>query len=111
MAELAVQHGADLVVGNHSHVIQGMQTLDGIPIFFSLGSFVFDQTWIPEGETEPVLQQGLMLRVAFQGTELLTYEIIPVRIADDKSGQVRVAGPLEAADILERFSQISQGLD
>lgn len=110
-AQQAVEQGVDLVVGNHSHVIQGMQTIDGVPVFYSLGSFVFDQTWILEGETEPVLQQGLLLRVTFRGTELQGYELIPVRIADDKSGQVRVAGPLEAADILERFEMISALLD
>ncbi|MBN1666160.1 MAG: CapA family protein [Anaerolineales bacterium] len=109
-ARQAVEQGADLVVGNHSHVIQGMQTIQGVPVFYSLGSFVFDQTWIPEGETEPVLQQGLLLRVTFRGTELQGYELIPVRIADDKSGQVRVAGPDEAADILERFERISAAL-
>jgi poly-gamma-glutamate synthesis protein (capsule biosynthesis protein) len=110
-ARIAQQAGADLVVGNHSHVIQGMQEIEGMPVFYSLGSFVFDQTWLLEGESEPVLQQGLMLRVTFEGTEVLSSEVIPVHIADDKSGQVQIADPVEAAKILERFQSISEALE
>ncbi len=35
--------GADLVVGHHPHVPQGMEVHNGVPIFYSLGNFVFFQ--------------------------------------------------------------------
>jgi poly-gamma-glutamate capsule biosynthesis protein CapA/YwtB (metallophosphatase superfamily) len=44
-----VQAGADLVVGNHTHVIQAFQTLvdparsQEVHVFYGLGNFVFDQ--------------------------------------------------------------------
>lgn len=43
LARLAVAHGADLVIGHHPHVIQGSELVDGIPVAYSLGNFVFDQ--------------------------------------------------------------------
>jgi poly-gamma-glutamate synthesis protein (capsule biosynthesis protein) len=38
-----VEHGADLVLGHHPHVIQPPECVHGKPVFFSLGNHVFDQ--------------------------------------------------------------------
>lgn len=46
-AEL-VSAGADLIIGHHPHVIQKMDTIGKVPVFYSLGNFVFDQSK-PEG--------------------------------------------------------------
>jgi poly-gamma-glutamate synthesis protein (capsule biosynthesis protein) len=42
LARLMLQAGADAVVGGHPHVIQDVEVLDGKPIFYSLGNFVFN---------------------------------------------------------------------
>ena len=34
--------GADVVVGAHPHVVQGIEMYNGKPIFYSLGDFIFD---------------------------------------------------------------------
>ena len=34
--------GADIVVGGHPHVLQGMEYVDGKPIIYSLGDFWFN---------------------------------------------------------------------
>ena len=39
-AEWFVLHGADAIIGAHPHVIQDMQTIDGVPVFYSLGNAV-----------------------------------------------------------------------
>ena len=88
----------DLVVGNHTHVVQGIQVIDDVPIFYGLGNFVFDQ-WRVEN------QQGVILLVRFQGTQYLDYELIPTRV--DKDGRVHIAGDQEAFEILERIRQAS----
>ena len=38
-----VRAGADAVIGHHPHVPQGIEYLDGKPIVYSLGNFVFKQ--------------------------------------------------------------------
>jgi poly-gamma-glutamate synthesis protein (capsule biosynthesis protein) len=101
--QVAVDAGADLVMGNHSHVIQGMRLIEGIPVFYSLGSFVFDQDWSVE------TQQGIVVVVRFRGTELLDYEVIPVHI--DGNGHVQVAASPEAEEILGRFQALSAELE
>ena len=40
-AEMAVRCGADLVVGTHPHVLQGIEVYKNRLIFYSLGNFVF----------------------------------------------------------------------
>lgn len=41
IARIAVEAGADLVVMHHAHVVQGMSTIDGRGVLFSLGNFCF----------------------------------------------------------------------
>ena len=38
----AISAGADIVIGHHPHVVQGIELWQGRPIFYSLGNFVFD---------------------------------------------------------------------
>jgi len=45
-----VDHGADLVVGHHPHVIQAPECIHGKPVFFSLGNHVFDQKYLETKE-------------------------------------------------------------
>ena len=99
-AKVAVEAGADLVVGNHTHVAQAYQVLNEIPVFYGLGNFVFDQTW------DLTHQQGLILKVTFEGTRLIEYELIPTHV--DGDGTVHLAGPEEAAQILQRVETASE---
>lgn len=45
-ARQMVEAGADLILGHHPHVWQPMEHMDGVPVFYSLGNFVFsDMFW------------------------------------------------------------------
>jgi hypothetical protein len=44
-ARWLVEHGADLIVGHHPHVVQRPQCIEGRPVFFSLGNHLFDQKY------------------------------------------------------------------
>lgn len=39
-----IDAGADIVLGSHPHVTQGIEMYNGKPIFYSLGNFIFDQS-------------------------------------------------------------------
>jgi len=98
-ARLAVEAGADLVVGNHTHVVQGLQQVDGVQVFYGLGNFVFDQDW------DLAHQQGVILQVHFRGAEYAGYDLIPTHV--DGDGTVRLAQGDEAAQILQRIQDAS----
>ncbi len=38
-----VDAGADIIIGHHPHVVQGLEIYKNKPIFYSLGNFIFDQ--------------------------------------------------------------------
>jgi poly-gamma-glutamate capsule biosynthesis protein CapA/YwtB (metallophosphatase superfamily) len=58
LAETAASAGADLVFGHHPHVIQGAARVGGMPVFYSLGNFAFDNPRMVGRHLD-----GLMLRV------------------------------------------------
>jgi poly-gamma-glutamate synthesis protein (capsule biosynthesis protein) len=101
LARQLIAAGADLVVGNHTHVVQAFEEVDGVPVFYGLGNFVFDQNW---GDH----RQGVILLVNFEGPRLTGYELLPTHV--DGDGRVHLAGPEESAEILERIEQASQAI-
>lgn len=70
-----VDAGADLVVGHHSHVVQGFESYRGALIAYSLGNFVFPGMFVTEYGEESVL-----LRVGVVDGEIRYVEPVPVRI-------------------------------
>jgi poly-gamma-glutamate synthesis protein (capsule biosynthesis protein) len=57
-----IDEGADMVIGDHPHVIQKIESYKGKPIFYSLGNFVFDQSNI-------ATHSSLMLEMDMVGNE------------------------------------------
>lgn len=96
IAAVAQRAGADLVAGNHPHWVQRFERVDGMPVAYALGNFVFDQDWSAE------TQQGAMLEVTFTGTAITDVRFIPIRIHGQH--QPRVAEGAEAEEILRRIT-------
>ena len=95
-AAAMVAAGATLVIGNHPHHVQGVETFpSGAVAAYSLGNFVFDQAW-SDGTLYTI--EGLMLRARFQGSKLVGIDLLPIHIYDDF--QPKLAGPDEAKQIL-----------
>jgi len=72
IADNLIKTGADVVVGAHPHWVQGVDTVGGKPIFYSLGNFVFDQAWSEETKT------GLAIRLTYRDNKLSKIEEMPV---------------------------------
>ena len=68
-----IDAGADIVVGSHPHVVEGIEMYKNKPIFYSLGNLVFDQYFSKD------TQEGMMIRLNFSGdketVDLLPYSI------------------------------------
>lgn len=76
MARLAVDAGADLVVGAHPHVIEPYEMYHGKPIIYSLGNFVFDEM---PGDSS----LGNVLSLNVQGSRLLNWKLRGMRLGGD----------------------------
>jgi len=101
LARQLVEAGADLVVGNHTHVVQAWQEIDGVPVFYGLGNFVFDQGLRDH-------KQAGILQVYFEGERYAGYDFIPTHV--DRDGTVHIAEAGEAAEVLERIDRSSEAL-
>lgn len=95
MAHAAIDAGADLVLGGHPHWVQGMETYQGRPIFYSLSNFIFDQEWSFE------TKQGFILHLTFDGAEFVGFRIVPVLIEDFH--RPRIVEDDVRSTILDRF--------
>jgi len=76
LAQVAIDAGADLVVGAHPHVIEPYEFYKGKLIVYSLGNFVFDNMY-----TE-VVRRGNILTLTIQKNKLLGWKLAPTRIGD-----------------------------
>lgn len=44
-ADVFVKSGASAIIGSHPHVIMPRKDIGAVPVYYSLGNFVFDQYW------------------------------------------------------------------
>jgi poly-gamma-glutamate synthesis protein (capsule biosynthesis protein) len=85
-----VDLGVDVVLGHHPHVVQGIEIYKGRVIAYSLGNFIFDQSWSPE------TSEGLLLEVGFRGGTAVYCNPMPISI---RNAQARLL-PLEGRGLL-----------
>jgi poly-gamma-glutamate synthesis protein (capsule biosynthesis protein) len=77
LARQAVEAGAQVVLGHHPHVFQGIESYrDGV-IAYSLGNFAFDMLW------DPALRAGLVLRIEVGPAGVVAVEPGFVTMAND----------------------------
>lgn len=72
IANSLIENGSDVIVGNHPHWVQGYDTINGKPIFYSLGNFIFDQAWSEN------TKEGLAVRLTYQRSKLSKIEEMPI---------------------------------
>lgn len=57
MAKQYMEAGADLVIGSHPHVLQGMEFFGEMPVYYSLGNFIFNTKTYDTAVARVVLKQ------------------------------------------------------
>lgn len=62
-----VEAGADLIIGDHPHILQKIDIIDGVPVIYSLGNFWFNSRPIDTG----------MVKVTISEEGLQSFQFIP----------------------------------
>jgi poly-gamma-glutamate synthesis protein (capsule biosynthesis protein) len=101
LARMAIDQGADVVVGYHPNVIQGAEVYKGRPIAYSVGDFVF------ETENPIADQDSAMLKVSLKQDQMKV-EFVPVRVKD---ALPKTLSGSEGKAILQEIEQASQQFD
>ena len=55
LAERMVEAGADAIIGTHTHCLQGINFIDHVPVFYSLGNYWFNEKNLYTGLAELTL--------------------------------------------------------
>jgi poly-gamma-glutamate synthesis protein (capsule biosynthesis protein) len=101
-AQIAIDAGATMVVGNHPHVVQAAAPLGSGYAAYALGNFIFDQDWSVE------TTQGVILEAVFRGTRLAEVSFQPLEIRN----RLRPVflSPGDGAPILQRMTDAATRL-
>ncbi len=62
-----VEAGADLIIGDHPHILQRIDIIDGVPVIYSLGNFWFNSRQIDTG----------MVKVTIAPEGIQSFQFIP----------------------------------
>ncbi len=89
-----IDAGADIVVGAHAHILQGIQYYKGIPIVYNLGNFIFNAETIDTG----------ILEINIDSIGQAEYRFIP---AIQKNCYTQVVSGEEKQRILEFMESLS----
>lgn len=93
-----IDAGADLVVGAHPHILQGIEAYKGKMVFYSLGNFLFN-----DKDLDTVL-----LKVTLEGKDRVSYNLVPCR---QTGGVVSdCGGTVEGERILQALRRLSIGI-
>jgi poly-gamma-glutamate synthesis protein (capsule biosynthesis protein) len=95
-ARTAVDAGADLVVGHHAHVLQGVEYYQDGVIVYGLGNFAFEIDGDPS---------TAILNVWLDQDGVRQLEFVPAII--QFGGQPRLAEAWEAGEILQKIYRLS----
>lgn len=93
-----IDAGADIIIGHHPHVVQGMEIYKGKPIFYSLGNFVFDQYFSQDTQEELAIEINFL-------EDRKEFILHPMRSA---KSQPRLLEGKEKDGFLEKFLEWSE---
>ncbi|MDP3987731.1 MAG: CapA family protein [Candidatus Levybacteria bacterium] len=102
LAHLAIDSGADLIIGNHPHWIQPVEIYRNKLIMYAHGNFVFDQMW------SEITKEGVIGRYTFFDKKLIDVEFLPIKI--ESYGQPYFLEGKEKEDILKSLFEESKSI-
>lgn len=113
LAHLAIDQGADLVVGHHPHVLQGIEKYQGKNIVYSLGNFCFGGNKNPSDKDTMIFQQTFTVENGKLVEDDVT-NIIPCSLSSESgynNYQPMVLEGSEKERVLQKIEEFSAALN
>lgn len=108
-AHSLIDSGADIIIGHHPHIVQGIEIYKNKLIFYSLGNFIFDQYFSQD------TQEGLAIgiNVGDKGQEYFFYPIksksSQVELMDEKDKKIFLQKLISRSDIDDKYANQLKG--
>ncbi len=112
LAHSAIDHGADLVLGHHPHVLQGIEKYNGKNIVYSLGNFCFGGNSNPSDKDTMIFQQTFTIQNGVIAEDDVT-NIIPCSLSSVSDHNDYQPTPLEGSEkdrVMDKIQKFSSGL-
>jgi poly-gamma-glutamate synthesis protein (capsule biosynthesis protein) len=97
LAKQYIDAGADLVVGCHTHCLQGIDYYKGKPIYYSLGNFIFGSD----------IDKSMAIKVTVGTDQSTTCQLIPIYATKGCTSKMDASG---AASLYQYMESISTGI-
>lgn len=98
-ARKMIDAGADIIMGHHPHVVQGIEMYNGKPIFYSLGNFIFSTSRLN------ISNKTVMAKVAVNSKgEVESVRVVPGTITEGRPLPMDEKQAAEFMEHLDRFN-------
>ena len=94
LATTYFEAGADLVIGSHPHVLQGIEFIGEKPVFYSLGNYIFRNT----------IAKTMLIEVTIKADGEVSYRLIP---AFAEGGKTQLCEEEKAQSLYKYMTRIS----
>lgn len=96
-APVYAKAGVDLIIGDHPHCLQKIDTISGVPVVYSLGNFWFNSK----------TQNSCVVEVVLKEKELYTLKFMPCKQEDSRT---RLLEGMEKQGVLNYMRDISPNI-
>lgn len=98
------EQGATAIIGHHTHCVSGYEIHKGVPIFYSLGNFLFDS------KTKfPGWYEGYMVELEIGNSKSCTFSILPYKQCFNDIGIYLLKGD-ERRSFFNKLQEISNSI-
>lgn len=98
LGRLMIDSGADVIMGHHPHVLQGIEFYKDRPIVYSLGNFVFSSK-------SQLSRTSMIFNLEVTQDGIINSYVVPVKINHCQPTPIEGAGSEEVIALLNRISQ------
>lgn len=93
-APLYAEAGVDLIIGDHPHCLQRLDTVSGVPVIYSLGNYWFNSK----------TQNSCLIEISIKAGALESFRFVPCRQSDCRTLLLEGAEKEEVLDYMRRIS-------
>ena len=108
VAHAAIDSGADLIIGRHPHILQGIEVYKGKAIFYSLGNFVLDHA---HPMFLPTVKESILIKCLIVKKIILRLSFSPVILGDDGKPDILTEKDKRCKNIFDTMQKLATKLN
>ncbi len=107
VAHAAIDAGADLIIGRHPHILQGIEVYKGKVIFYALGNFVLDHD---HPMFLPTVKESILVKCVIQEKTIRGVSFCPVYLGDDGRPEILAGNDARSRTMFDTLQTLSKKL-